>query len=140
MLVKPSTQKTGLCSFVHNFLILQSLFLLNMYKFSLVLLVVPFFIALLTTSCKPTPDEYRRDFVKGCVNRYAKDSTVANTEGRLMVEDYCNCLGDKLSGRLKDVESWRQFNKSADTTLAEFQGVFEPCIETFSNNLSKLKK
>lgn len=89
-------------------------------------------------SCKPTREDYRRDFVKGCVNRYAKDSTVASTEGRKMVEDYCNCMGDKLNAKM-DAEQWRTFNKSSDTTLSEFRESLQPCIRDFQEKLATLK-
>ncbi len=93
---------------------------------------------LILAGCKPTREQYRRDFVKGCVNRYAKDSTVANTEGRKMVEDYCNCMGDKLNAKM-DADQWRTFNKSNDTTLSRFRESLQPCIEDFQKNLSTLK-
>lgn len=110
---------------------------MNRYLIAVIatVLITSFFIG-----CKPTPEEYKRDFVKGCVNRYAKDSTVASTEGRIWVEEYCNCLGDKLADKFSEVEQWRQFNKSEDTTLADFQQAFNPCIEEFSNKISKQNK
>jgi hypothetical protein len=86
--------------------------------------------ALSLCSCAPTGEDYRRDFVKGCVNKYAKDSTVANEQGRLIVEDYCNCMGDQLNAAM-DVEHWRQFNKSNDTALTQFSKQLQPCIEDF---------
>lgn len=93
---------------------------------------------LILASCKPTREDYRRDFVKGCVNRYAKDSAVASTEGRKMVEAYCNCMGDQLNAKM-DAGQWRTFNKSNDTTLSRFRQSLQPCIEDFQKNLSTLK-
>jgi hypothetical protein len=88
--------------------------------------------------CKPTKDDYRRDFVKGCVNSYAKDSTVANTEGRKLVEVYCNCIGDQLNAQM-NADQWRTFNKSGDTTLSTYKSFIEPCKEEFQKKLSTLK-
>lgn len=96
------------------------------------------FLGLITfTGCVPTRDDYRKDYVKGCVNRYAKDSTVASTEGRKIVEEYCNCLGDKLNLRM-DAEQWRNFNKSGDTSLAHFYPYIESCIDNFQKNKVRL--
>lgn len=92
----------------------------------------------LVISCKPTKDDYRRDFVKGCVNRYAKDSTVANIDGRKYVEEYCNCMGDQLNAHM-DADQWRTFNKIGDTTLSAYKPFIEPCIEDFQKKLSTLK-
>jgi hypothetical protein len=89
-------------------------------------------------SCKPSKDDYRRDFVKGCVNSYAKDSTVANTEGRKLVEVYCNCIGDQLNAQMS-ADQWKTFNKSGDTTLSAYKQFIEPCKEDFQKKLSKLK-
>lgn len=97
------------------------------------LLILIFF-----SSCKPTKEDYRHDFVKGCVNRYAKDSTVANTEGRKMVEAYCNCMGDQLNAKM-DADLWRSFNKSGDTSLSEYKPFIEPCIEDFKKKIEALK-
>jgi|GEM_PF-999068 len=88
-------------------------------------------------SCRPTKDDYRNDFVKGCVNRYAKDSSVASTEGRKLVEAYCNCIGDKLNAEM-DADQWRTFNKSADTSLSRFRQVLAPCKDDFEKKLSVL--
>lgn len=99
---------------------------------SAVLLLVVF------AGCKPSKDDYRRDFVKGCVNSYAKDSTVANTEGRKLVEEYCNCMGDQLNAKM-DADQWRTFNKSGDTTLSAYKPFIEPCVEDFQKKLSTLK-
>ena len=95
-------------------------------------------LAITFVACKPTKEDYRRDFVKGCVNRYAKDSTVANTQGRKMVEDYCNCMGDQLNAKM-DAGQWRTFNRSNDTTLSQFRESLQPCIEDFQKKLSTLK-
>ncbi|WP_118972747.1 hypothetical protein [Taibaiella koreensis] len=92
---------------------------------------------LIVTGCKPSREAYRRDFVKGCVNRYAKDSTVASVEGRKAVEAYCNCMGDKLNAKM-DANQWRTFNKSGDTTLSEFRQDLQPCIEDFQKKLLTL--
>lgn len=89
-------------------------------------------------SCQPTKDDYRRDFVKGCVNSYAKDSAVANTEGRKLVEVYCNCMGDQLNAQM-NADQWRTFNKSGDTTLSAYKSFIEPCKEDFQKKLSALK-
>ena len=89
--------------------------------------------------CKPTKDDYRRDFVKGCVNRYAKDSMVASTEGRKWVESYCNCMGDQLNAQM-NADQWRTFNKSGDTTLSGYRQLLQPCIEDFQKKLSGLKQ
>lgn len=94
--------------------------------------------SLVFVSCKPTKDDYRRDFVKGCVNRFAKDSTVANTEGRILVEKYCNCMGDQLNAHM-NAGQWRTFNKIGDTTLSAYKPFIEPCIEDFQKKLSTLK-
>jgi hypothetical protein len=88
-------------------------------------------------SCRPTKDDYRQDFVKGCVNKFAKDSTVASTQGRLLVEDYCNCLGDKLNDNM-DADQWRQFNKKGDTTLSEFRNPIDMCKQDFRKRLEQL--
>jgi hypothetical protein len=90
------------------------------------------------TSCKPTKDDYRKDFVKGCVNRYAKDSTVANIEGRKYVEEFCSCMGDQLNAKM-DADQWRTFNKEGDTTLAAFKPVIEPCANEFRKKVSAIK-
>lgn len=90
------------------------------------------------TSCQPSKDTYRKDFVKGCVNRFAKDSTVASTEGRKLVEEYCNCQGDKLNAQM-NAEQWRTFNKSGNTSLAQFQDILQPCFDDFQKKLSTLK-
>ncbi len=95
------------------------------------------FLAISFVACKPSKDDYRRDFVKGCVNRYAKDSTVASTEGRKLVEKYCNCMGDQLNANM-DADQWRTFNKSNDTTLSQFRASLQPCIEDFQKKLSTL--
>jgi len=92
---------------------------------------------LVSAGCKPSREDYRRDFVKGCVNRYAKDSTVASTEGRKLVESYCNCMGDKLNAKM-NADQWRTFNKSGDTTLSEFRNDLQPCIEDFQKKLLTL--
>lgn len=90
------------------------------------------------TGCKPTKDDYRKDFVKGCVNRYAKDSTVANTEGRKYVEQYCNCMGDQLNAKM-DADQWRTFNKEGDTTLAAYKPLIAPCEDEFRKKVSAIK-
>lgn len=88
-------------------------------------------------SCQPSKDAYRKDFVKGCVNRYAKDSTVASTEGRKLVEEYCSCMGDKLNAKM-DADQWRTFNKSNDTTLSRFKEDLLPCTEDFQQKLATI--
>lgn len=90
-------------------------------------------------SCKPTKDDYRKDFVKGCVNRYAKDSTVANIDGRKYVEEYCNCMGDQLNAKM-DADQWRTFNKIGDTSLAAYRTVIDPCAEDFKQKVSTIKR
>lgn len=87
--------------------------------------------------CQPSKEQYRKDFVKGCVNSYARDSSVASTEGRLLVEHYCNCLGDKLNEQM-DADAWRGFNKSGDTTLSRFKALVEPCQDEFYKKLMVL--
>ncbi|MFT4063087.1 MAG: hypothetical protein QM642_12110 [Edaphocola sp.] len=99
--------------------------------------IVALFVALTFAACKPTREQYRADFVKGCVNRFAKDSAVASREGRKAVEDYCNCLGDAMNARM-DADQWRTFNKSSDTTLETFQKDFEPCTNDFSQKILTL--
>ncbi len=89
-------------------------------------------------ACQPSKDAYRKDFVKGCVNSYAKDSTVANTDGRKYVEEYCNCMGDKLNAKM-NADQWRTFNKSGDTTLSQFKAELEPCIQEFKQKVSTIK-
>jgi hypothetical protein len=91
------------------------------------------------TACQPSKDAYRKDFVKGCVNSYAKDSTVANTEGRKYVEEYCNCMGDKLNSKMS-ADQWRTFNKSGDTSMSQFKAVLEPCTGVFKQKVSTIKR
>ena len=102
------------------------------------ILAVALLSSTLLIACQPSKDDYRRDFVKGCVNSYAKDSTVANTEGRKLVEEYCNCLGDQLNAKM-NADQWRTFNKSGDTTLSAYKPFIEPCVEDFQKKLSTLK-
>ncbi len=92
-----------------------------------------FLAALCAAGCAPTKEDYRNDFVKGCVNRFAKDSTVASTEGRKWVEDFCNCVGDQLNTQM-DAGQWRLFNKSGDTSLSQFHAYIETCINNFNKN------
>lgn len=100
------------------------------------------FTAIIATSfaaCTPTKDDYKKDFIKGCVNSYAKDSTVASVEGRDLVEVYCNCMGDNLDAKM-DVEAWRQFNKSGDTLMTKYAQDIKPCKDDFKEKHSKLNK
>lgn len=90
-------------------------------------------------SCQPSKDTYRADFVKGCVTSYAKDSTVANTEGRKYVEQYCNCLGDKMNAEM-DADAWKTFNRSGDTALNRFKNEIAPCKAEFKANVASIKK
>lgn len=100
---------------------------LNIIKNIPVLLVLTtWFLA----GCGPTKDEYRKDFVKGCVNKYAKNKAAASVEGRKLVEEYCNCIGDKLNEQM-NAEQWRTLNKSNDTLLSGFQNIIQPCKENF---------
>lgn len=89
-------------------------------------------------ACKPTKEDYRKDFVKGCVNKYAKDSTVASTEGRKLVETYCNCMGDQLNAKM-DAGQWRTFNKSNDTSLSQFDALLQPCKDEFLEKRANLQ-
>ncbi|PSK88032.1 hypothetical protein [Taibaiella chishuiensis] len=91
---------------------------------------IVFVAALSLASCQPTKDDYRKDFVKGCVNRYAKDSSVASVPGRKLVEEYCNCVGDNLNAQM-DASQWRTFNKSDDTSMSKYQSYIRPCREDF---------
>jgi len=90
-------------------------------------------------ACTPTKDDYKKDFIKGCVNSYAKDSTVASVEGRNLVETYCNCMGDNLDAKM-DVEGWRQFNKSGDTLMTKYLQDITPCKTMFSEKRLTLPK
>ncbi len=104
-----------------------------------ILLAVSTFLILYLVGCQPSKDTYRRDFVKGCVNSYAKDSSVANEKGRIYVEEYCNCIGDKMNAEM-DAAQWRTFNKSGDTALAKFKDAIQPCKDEFQQKVSNLKK
>lgn len=95
-------------------------------------------VLLAAASCRPDKEAYRKDFVKGCVTRFAKDSTVASTEGRILVETYCNCMGDKLSAQM-DADEWRTFNKSNDTAMTRFREALQPCKDSFQKKLATLK-
>lgn len=94
-------------------------------------------LACILTGCTPTKEDYKKDFIKGCVNRYAKDTTVASTEGRILVEEYCKCLGENLDAKM-NVEQWRSFNKSGDTLMTKYQQEIQPCMEDFKQKLSVL--
>jgi len=91
------------------------------------------------TACQPSKDAYRNDFVKGCVTSYAKDSTVANEKGRRYVEEYCNCVGDKMNAEM-NADQWRTFNKSGDTSLSKFKDEIQPCKDEFQQKVMSLKK
>lgn len=93
---------------------------------------------LAAVSCKPDGEAYRTDFVKGCVNRFAKDSSVASTQGRILVEEYCICMGDQLNAKM-NADQWRTFNKSGDSTLSQFKEILQPCTDSFQKKLSALK-
>jgi len=102
-------------------------------------LIIPFFlVSFCLAACAPTKEDYRKDFVKGCVNSYAKDSSVANEKGRAYVEEYCNCVGDQMNAQMS-AEQWREFNKSGDTALSRFRDVIAPCKETFIKKVEALK-
>lgn len=101
--------------------------------FSIILTIIAF------TACQPSKDAYRKDFVKGCVTSYAKDSTVANEKGRIYVEEYCNCVGDKLNAKMS-ADQWRTFNKSGDTSLSQFKDEIQPCKDAFQQKVMSLKK
>lgn len=89
--------------------------------------------------CKPSKEDYRNDFVKGCVNRYAKDSTVASVPGRKLVEEYCNCMGDNLNAQM-NADQWRTFNKSEDTSMSKYQSYMQPCTDDFERKKVLLPK
>jgi hypothetical protein len=90
-------------------------------------------------ACQPSKDAYRNDFVKGCVTSYAKDSTVANEKGRIYVEEYCNCVGDKMNAKMS-ADQWRTFNKSGDTSLSQFKDEIQPCKDEFQQKVRNLQK
>lgn len=104
-----------------------------------ILLTCSIFSMFCIIACQPSKDAYRRDFVKGCVNSYAKDSSVANEKGRIYVEEYCNCMGDKMNEQM-DADQWRAFNKSGDTALSKFKDAIQPCKDEFQQKVSSLKK
>lgn len=81
-------------------------------------------------SCKPTKEDYRKDYVKGCVNRYASDSVLANEKGRELIEIYCNCEGDALNEQM-DAEQWREMNKGSQEQMDQYLMKAAPCKEHF---------
>lgn len=95
-------------------------------------------ILLLSTlySCKPTKEDYRKDYVKGCVNRYASDSVLANEKGRKLIEDYCNCEGDMLNEQLSR-EQWRQMNKGTQEQMDHYLIKAAPCKQQFESERVK---
>ena len=95
--------------------------------------------ALSLYSCKPSKDDYRKDYVKGCVNRYAKDSSVASVAGRKLVEEYCNCVGDNLNAQMNS-NQWTTFKKSDDTSMSKYQSYIRPCQEDFERKKVLLPK
>jgi hypothetical protein len=103
------------------------------------LLTLSLFALIIFVSCQPSKDTYRNDFVKGCVTSYAKDSTVANEKGRIYVEEYCNCVGDKMNARM-NADQWKTFNRSGDTSLSQFKDEIHPCKEVFQQKVKSLKQ
>jgi hypothetical protein len=103
------------------------------------LVALSLFVTFLFVACQPSKDTYRKDFVKGCVNSYAKDSTVSNEKGRIYVEEYCNCVGDKMNAQM-DADQWRAFNKSGDTALTKFKDAIQPCKDEFQQKVKSLRK
>lgn len=87
--------------------------------------------------CQPTKEDYRNDYVKGCVNRYASDSTLASEAGRKLVEQYCNCEGDMLNAQM-DAAQWREMNKGAQELLNKYLIKAQPCRDDFSAKLLNL--
>jgi hypothetical protein len=104
-----------------------------------ILFICVILFAVCFVACQPSKDTYRNDFVKGCVNSYAKDSSVANEKGRIYVEEYCKCIGDKMNAQM-DADQWRAFNKSGDTALLKFKDQIQPCKDEFQQKVSSLKK
>ncbi|KAA5536595.1 hypothetical protein F0919_02690 [Taibaiella lutea] len=103
-------------------------------------ILLTLFITTITfAACQPSRDTYRNDFVKGCVTSYAKDSTVANEKGRHYVEEYCNCVGDKMNAKM-NADQWRTFNKSGDTSLSRFKDDIQPCKDEFEQKVRSLKQ
>jgi len=88
-------------------------------------------------SCSPSKEDYRSDYVKGCVTRYAADSTVASEAGRKLVEDYCNCEGDALNAQLS-VDQWREMNKGSQQQLDHYLIQAESCKVHFEQERLKL--
>ena len=88
-------------------------------------------------SCKPTKADYRKDYVKGCVNRYASDSVLANEKGRKLIEDYCNCEGDVLNEQL-NAEQWRKMNKGSQEQMDQYLIKAAPCKQQFEREQEKM--
>jgi hypothetical protein len=95
------------------------------------ILIVITSLTCLFTACAPSKEDYRNDYVKGCVNSYASDSTVANEQGRIWVEEYCNCAGDKLNEKMT-AEQWRMLNKGTNEDLKRYQPFLQPCLDAFN--------
>jgi hypothetical protein len=103
-----------------------------------ILLSLSILLMLTLAACKPSKEDYRTDFVKGCVNSYAKDSTVANEKGRIYVEEYCKCVGDKMNERM-DADQWKAFNRSGDTALLKFKDAIQPCKDEFQQKVKSIQ-
>lgn len=94
--------------------------------------------ALLATSCAPDRAKLKKTFVDSCVTSAKKEmaSNMPAIQGMdALIDEYCNCSGDKVLNSLTD-EELKALDKNPNTlSQARLMEITQPCLEDFTQKV-----